>query len=182
MYRKSPFYLTDPGELDCMAIKLPFRRSDSQSEWALLILLPHERAGLPKLISQLRAPGQLASAMGSKFHMESAHFYLPKFKLADEPMIDLKPILHECGMKKLFGGGDLSRLSQSCLSVTDAYHKAVLELDEEGVTAAAATFFTQGLSTRLPRTISVDHPFFFTLLCDSAVPVFVGHVVAPKWA
>ncbi|OON16202.1 hypothetical protein X801_07988, partial [Opisthorchis viverrini] len=150
----------------------------SQSEWALLILLPHERAGLPKLLSKLRAPGQLASAMRCKFYMENAHLYLPKFKLADEPMIDLKPILYECGMKKLFEGAGLSRLSKSFLSVTDAYHKA---LDEEGVTAAAATLFTQSFSTRLPETISVDHPFFFALVCDSAVPVFVGHVVAPNW-
>ncbi|TGZ70844.1 hypothetical protein CRM22_002969, partial [Opisthorchis felineus] len=65
--------------------------------------------------------------MGSRFHMENAHLYLPKFKLADEPMIDLKPILYECGMKKLFSGGDLSRLSQSLMSVTHSYHKAVLE-------------------------------------------------------
>ncbi|OON14602.1 hypothetical protein X801_09603 [Opisthorchis viverrini] len=28
MYRKSTFYLADLAELDCMAIKLPFRRSD----------------------------------------------------------------------------------------------------------------------------------------------------------
>ncbi|OON19518.1 hypothetical protein X801_04612 [Opisthorchis viverrini] len=163
MYRKSPFYLAYLAELDCMAIKLPFRRSE---------------AGLPKLLSKLRAPGQLASALRSPFHMEEAHLFLPKFKLADQPMINLKPILCECGMKKLFDGGDLPRLSQSCLSVTDAYHKA---LDEEGVTAAAATLFTVNFSTRLPATISVDHPFFFALVCDSAVPVFVGHVVAPKW-
>ncbi|GAA49647.1 leukocyte elastase inhibitor B [Clonorchis sinensis] len=181
MYRKSRFFLAYLAELNCVAVKLPFRRSDSQSEWVLLILLPNEMAGLPKLLSQLRAPGKLASAMGSEFHMENAHLYLPKFKLADEPMIDLKPILYECGMKKLFDGGDLSKLSQSCLSVTDAYHKAVLELDEEGVTAAGATFFTQTLSSRLPKTVSVDHPFFFALVCDSAVPVFVGHVVAPNW-
>ncbi|KAG5441414.1 Serpin B6 [Clonorchis sinensis] len=181
MYRESSLYLSDLVELDCTGIKLPFRRSASQSEWVLLILLPNEMAGLPKLLSQLRAPGKLASAMGSEFHMENAHLYLPKFKLADEPMIDLKPILYECGMKKLFDGGDLSKLSQSCLSVTDAYHKAVLELDEEGVTAAGATFFTQTLSSRLPKTVSVDHPFFFALVCDSAVPVFVGHVVAPNW-
>ncbi|TGZ75373.1 hypothetical protein CRM22_000411 [Opisthorchis felineus] len=128
MYRESSIYLADLEELDCTGIKLPFRRSASQSEWALLILMPHERAGLPKLLAKLRAPGLLASAMGSKFHMESTHLYLPKFKLADEPMIDLKPILYECGMTELFDGrGNLSRLSQSCLSVTDAYHKAVLE-------------------------------------------------------
>ncbi|TGZ62835.1 hypothetical protein CRM22_007205 [Opisthorchis felineus] len=181
MYRKSDFYLADLVELDCTGIKLPFKQSGSQSKWALLILMPHERAGLPKLLSKLRAPGHLASAMESKFHMENARLYLPKFKLSEEPMIDLKPILYECGMKKLFGGGDLSRLSQSSLSVTDAYHKAVMELDEEGVTAAAATLFTQNLSYCLPKTISVNHPFFFALVCDSAVPVFVGHVVAPKW-
>ncbi|TGZ62837.1 hypothetical protein CRM22_007206 [Opisthorchis felineus] len=127
MYRKSDFYLADLVELDCTGIKLPFKQSGSQSEWALLILLPHEKAGLPKLLSRLQAPGQLASVMGSKFHMENAHLYLPKFKLADEPMIDLKPILYECGMKKLFSGGCLSRLSQSSMSVTHAYHKAVLE-------------------------------------------------------
>ncbi|KAG5441413.1 Serpin B6 [Clonorchis sinensis] len=182
MYRESSLYLSDLVELDCTGIKLPFRRSAFQGEWALLILLPHERAGLQKLISQLRAPGKLASAMGSKFHMENAHLYLPKFKLADEPMIDLKPILYECGMTELFDGrGNLSRLSQSCLSMTEAYHKAVLELDEEGVTAAAATTIVVDSIFPLHKTISVDHPFFFALVCDSTMPVFVGHVVAPKF-
>ncbi|TGZ75372.1 hypothetical protein CRM22_000410, partial [Opisthorchis felineus] len=123
MYRKSEFYLADLAELDCTGIKLPFKQSSYQSEWALLILLPHEKAGLPKLLSRLQAPGQL----GSRFHMENAYLYLPKLKLTDETMIDLKPILYECGMKKLFSGGYLSRLSQSRLTVTHAYHKAVLE-------------------------------------------------------
>ncbi|KER18992.1 hypothetical protein T265_12064 [Opisthorchis viverrini] len=181
MYGKSSFNLADLSELDCMAIKLPFRRNDSHSEWALLILLPHETAGLPKLLSRLQVPGQLASALRGPFHMEESHLFLPKFKLADQPMIDLKPILYECGMKKLFDEGDLSRLSQSRLSVSNASHKAVLELDEEGVTAAAATIFTMYGSCRLPRTISVDHPFFFALVCDSTMPVFVGHVVIPKF-
>ncbi|OON19521.1 hypothetical protein X801_04615 [Opisthorchis viverrini] len=99
----------------------------SPGEWSMRILLLHETAGLSKLLSKLRAPGQLASAMGCKLHKEKAHLYPPKFKVADVPMIDLQPILYECGMKKWFEGADLSRLSQSFLSVTDAYHKAVLE-------------------------------------------------------
>ncbi|OON18622.1 hypothetical protein X801_05521, partial [Opisthorchis viverrini] len=48
-------------------------------------------------------------------------------------------------------------------------------LDEEGVTAAAATLFTVCASFQLLQTISVDHPFFFALVCDSTMPVFVGH-------
>ncbi|OON16550.1 hypothetical protein X801_07635 [Opisthorchis viverrini] len=173
MYRESPFYLADlrTGLYDYETTVSKERfHFGSQSEWALLILLPHETAGLPKLLSRLQAPGQLASALRSQFHMEDAHLYLPKFKLADQPMIDLKPTLYECEMKKLFDGGDLSRLSQSCLS-----------LDEEGVTAAAAIIFTMYGSCRLPRTISVDHPFFIALVCDSTMPVFVGHVVIPKF-
>ncbi|KER19135.1 hypothetical protein T265_11989 [Opisthorchis viverrini] len=83
MYRKSRFYLAYLAELDCMAIKLPFRRSDSPGEWSMLILLLHETAGLSKLLSKLRAPGQLASAMGCKLHKEKAHLYPPKFKVAD---------------------------------------------------------------------------------------------------
>ncbi|OON14603.1 serine proteinase inhibitor [Opisthorchis viverrini] len=144
----------------------------------------HRSAFHPLMITcvkLLQVPGQLASALRGPFHMEESHLFLPKFKLADQPMIDLKPILYECGMKKLFDGGDLSRLSQSRLSVSNASHKAVLELDEEGVTAAAATIFTMCGSCRLLRTISVDHPFFFALVCDSTTPVFVGHVVTPKF-
>ncbi|TGZ75371.1 hypothetical protein CRM22_000409 [Opisthorchis felineus] len=65
--------------------------------------------------------------------------------------------------------------------VTDAFHKGVLELDKEGVTAAAATIFIVDSSYRLPKTIYVGHPFFCALVCDSTLPVFVGHVVAPKF-
>ncbi|KAF7261266.1 hypothetical protein EG68_01282 [Paragonimus skrjabini miyazakii] len=67
------------------------------------------------------------------------------------------------------------------LFVSDLFHKAILEVDEEGATAAAATAVM--MNTRCARrtpVVRVDRPFFVALTCASTVPVFIGHVTHPE--
>jgi len=69
------------------------------------------------------------------------------------------------------------------LVVEHVFHKAVIEVDEEGTEAAASTacvmtLISQTIST--PVNFVVDHPFaFFVVEEVSATVVFMGHVLDP---
>ena len=65
--------------------------------------------------------------------------------------------------------------------ISDAFHKAMIEVDEEGTIAAAATFIKGTLSSRKPPPplkITVDRPFLFFIRSGNHV-IFAGRVVDP---
>ena len=55
-----------------------------------------------------------------------------------------------------------------------------LDLDEEGVEAAAATFGNNNALQSAPKRVVVDRPFLF-LIYDKVnnIPVFLGRIVDP---
>jgi serpin B len=105
---------------------------------------------------------------------------MPKFKI--EAGTVLGPILRELGMNLAFGGADFRGISgEKDLFISEVIHKAFIEVTEEGAEAAAATAVV--MKTRMihhedePMKISVDHPFFFSIVEKSSGTVFfVGHV------
>ena len=115
--------------------------------------------------------------------MDSAKLNLsmPRFKLEAGAM--LKPLLSALGMNLAFsddadfrginGGKDLR--------ISDVYHKAFIEVTEEGAEAAAAT--AVAVNTRMMRPpertfdVVVDHPFAFAIIeKSSGAALFIGHV------
>ena len=68
--------------------------------------------------------------------------------------------------------------------ILDVIHEAVIEVDETGTVAAAATPVTMVVASSLPPepvVMHVDRPFFFVLhhgRCDT--PFFVGRVWSPS--
>lgn len=58
-------------------------------------------------------------------------------------------------------------------------HKAVIEVDEKGTTAAAAT--TVGITAySLPMTFTINRPFFFFIYHeDTSSLLFMGRVIDP---
>lgn len=69
--------------------------------------------------------------------------------------------------------------SISFFEKSQALHKAVIEVDEVGTTAAAAT--TSGITPfSLPKTFTVDRPFFFFIYHeDTNCMLFMGRVIDP---
>ncbi|KAL7063727.1 hypothetical protein AAHC03_072 [Spirometra sp. Aus1] len=68
------------------------------------------------------------------------------------------------------------------LFIASVFHKATIEVDEEGAEAAAATEaeeVTDCLLCLVPEFI-VDHPFLLFIVSESGLPVFMGHVVNPE--
>lgn len=104
--------------------------------------------------------------------------WLPRFKLSGE--FDLVETLKE-GMVDAFTDADLSGMTgKRDLSISAVIHKAFVDVNEEGIEAAAATagVMTRGLGGA--AFFCADHPFLFLIRENSMGSVlFPGRVVDP---
>ncbi|CAH8508636.1 unnamed protein product [Dicrocoelium dendriticum] len=180
MYKDVTCPFVELHEEEAVAVKLPFKGG----EWELLVVLPNEKDGLRKLARSLMLPGNLSSILRAKFEPTKIDLHLPRFKLSHTNPLNVIKLLEQCGLRALFDAdsADLSHLcSSQKLYVSEVWHKAVLEVDEEGATAAAATGF--GIAKyclMLKPVVCVDHPFLVVVLNEQTTPVFVGHVTDPE--
>ncbi|TFJ98699.1 Plasma protease C1 inhibitor [Platysternon megacephalum] len=112
--------------------------------------------------------------MGSPF--KPTVVSLPKLKLDSSQ--NLMDILGEMDYG-IFYDSNLCGISEAeDLLVTSAQHRAMLELNEEGVEAAAATAFSVA---RTAWVFDVQQPFLFVLWNDDhSFPIFMGHVNDPR--
>lgn len=88
-------------------------------------------------------------------------------KISFERTFELVPVLRHMGVGNLFdSSADLSGFSEKTpLKFDDAVHKAKIEIDEEGSTAAAATAIFSFRSSRPtePAQFKCNHPFMFLI-------------------
>ncbi|VDM68299.1 unnamed protein product [Strongylus vulgaris] len=106
------------------------------------------------------------------------HFQMSIPKMKIETDFKLKEALIALGVSEMFSdNADLSGISSmNQLKVSDAAHKAIIEVDEEGTTAAAATAIKMvAESARMddPIMFIADHPFIF-ILTKNKHPLFMG--------
>ncbi|KAK5964613.1 Serpin (Serine protease inhibitor) [Trichostrongylus colubriformis] len=75
---------------------------------------------------------------------------------------------------------DLSGITeQRPFEVSQVAHRAIIEVDEDGTTAAAATIFKadwKSLTGKVPIVFRADHPFLF-ILTERKDPLFIGQFV-----
>ncbi|XP_062972962.1 plasma protease C1 inhibitor isoform X2 [Elgaria multicarinata webbii] len=100
---------------------------------------------------------------------------LPKFKV--ESSQDLMALIGEMDYG-IFFDANLCGISQDEeMAVSGAQHKAVIEISEEGVEAAAAT----GVSlARTANYFEVQQPFMFSVVKDGRNVVFMGRINNPQ--
>lgn len=116
---------------------------------------------------------------------------LPKFRVEPGDAVLLKAHLIELGMPLAFdeARADFSGMAPANsgpgLVISDAFHKAFVQVDEEGTEAAAATAVVmreRGLAAR-PQALEVrfDRPFLFTLVDrETGAVLFLGRVSDPR--
>jgi serpin B len=122
----------------------------------------------------------------SQLHGERVQIALPKFKL--ETALQLKPTLRELGMPRAFGPeaefGGMSHEDE--LEISDVVHKAMVQVDEQGTEAAAATGVIVGIRSAAPSQVKVfqaDRPFLFLIRHQaSGALLFLGRVANPAAA
>lgn len=89
----------------------------------------------------------------------------------------IQPSLSDFGF---FYDADLCEISTDKeLAVSSAHHRAVLEISEEGVEAAAATVVSLA---RTANIFEVSQPFLVAVMRDNGFPVFMGRINNPQAA
>lgn len=154
-------------------VELPYKGGNL----AMDILLPDDPNGLSALESKLTS-AQLEQ-MVPKGESEVA-LSLPRFKITP-PAVDLTKPLAALGLKRAFDPreADFSGMdAHRDLFVGAAFHKAFVEVNEQGTEAAAATALAANPS--VPPQMTVDHPFLFVLrdLTSKSI-LFLGRVADP---
>jgi len=155
-------------------VELPYKGD----ELSMLVVLPKskEAAAMQKLIANL------STAQINKWteRLESKEIFLnmPKFKL--EQIYKMESILTEMGMPIVFSNkADFSLFNDKLpLAVDSVIHKAVVEVDEKGTVAAAATsIVVRVVSASYNAELTADHPFMFMIKDNKTDAIlFLGQV------
>jgi len=163
---------------DFQAVRLPYGRD----KLAMYIFLPHESTPLDtfienlnqtsheEYINQLRPVGNLA-------------IKIPKFQV-EYGVKRLNSVLEKLGMGIAFNQNSanfngIASVSPENLYISYVDHKAVIEVNEKGTEATAATSVGIGV-TSAPPSFIVNRPFFFEIRDDrSGSILFMGKIVNP---
>lgn len=112
---------------------------------------------------------------------------VPKFRIEADRPLALRSVLGAMGVSQVFTSeADLTGIAPRSeqLMVSEAFHKAFIELDEAGTEAAAATAIATRTGAAAPpeggTRVVLDRPFLFALRDrESGAMLFLGHVVDP---
>lgn len=145
-------------------------------EVAMMIILPREKDGIDSVEASLSS--SFVEDFKEKLKMMEVKIALPRFKL--EYSKSLVSCLKQLGVNLIFlSGADLSNLTDSSgLCVTEILHKTVLNVNEAGTEAAAATMVEMSRSppSRKPEFI-VDHPFMVVIYnTKNDLILFMGRI------
>ena len=155
------------------------------NELSMMIILPQQNAGLPKLEANLSI--EVLASWGSKLRLRPVNIFMPKFKLEAQFLLNDK--LQKMGMTDAFGSkANFEGISGDReLYVSSVIHKAFVDVNEEGSEAAAATAVVMNLRCAMPRDpekpieFRADHPFLFMIRHRRTQAIlFVGRLMDPS--
>jgi serine protease inhibitor len=153
---------------------------------SMVVIVPRSADGLPALEKRLGAES-LRTWLG-KARQRDVHVFLPRFTL--RASFDLQKPLEALGMKRAFTGQAQfhglvdSKGSDPGLCITGVFHKAFVEVNEEGTTAAAASGVVVGKRgvgpTPFTPTFKAERPFVL-LIQDrqTGAILFLGRILNP---
>ncbi|XP_071994218.1 alpha-2-antiplasmin isoform X1 [Engystomops pustulosus] len=165
---KYPLSYFPHDKLDSYVARLPFKGNMS-----LVVVMPQQSNwNLSKILDNLNR-----TEIYQKFHKETPTILkIPKLNL--DFKLELTHVLTNLGLGQLFSHPDLKGISDEPLCVTSVEHQSTMQLNEEGVEAAAAT---ASVMSRSISTLTINHPFLYFLFDDiTGLPLFLGYVRNPK--
>lgn len=156
-------------------IEIPYAGKD----FSMLVILPDEDNVLQKFESSLSA--EKVASMSARYEEVEVNLSLPRFKF--ESQFELKPTFTAMGMPLAFSNlADFTRMSSKPdLKIDEVYHKAFVEVSEEGTEAAAATAVVI-VRKSMPAyfEFNVNRPFVFLIRHNSSGAfLFMGRVTKP---
>jgi serpin B len=184
MMHKTASYavLSQPG---FRAISMPY----AVRQLSMVVVVPDKIDGVHEVSAQLDAGklSQLITAVHTA-PFKRVELALPRFKAAYGA--DLVPPFQAAGMKLAFSDhADFSGMTgqpveKGSLKIGQIAHRAVIEVEEEGTEAAAATAIVMVPTAAMPQTpepFRVDRPFLFYIVDQpSGAVLFQGRINDPR--
>nr|XP_027230257.1 serpin B3-like [Penaeus vannamei] len=177
MTQTGRFKYVDSEKLHAQVLEMPYR-GDAMS---MVVLLPRsERAKeVDRLVQRLK-PKVLASELKAMPSV-SLRVKFPKFSVESTLGNELISTLGKMGIRDLFSStADLTNFAPNGgLHVNGGMHKALIEVDEEGAEAAAATALFMYVSRPRPpkTTFTCNRPFVFYIQDNEANNIlFMGFI------
>ena len=167
------------------AIRLPYVVNDLN----MVVVLPDAVDGLADLAARLGTE-EVAELLGALHNGQTRYvdLSLPRFKTAFKA--ELVTPFREAGMRLPFDpsradfSGITGRpLSEERLAISQIVHRAVIEVQEEGTEAAAATAIEMSRTSMPPdpAPFRVDRPFLFYIVDYATRAIlFQGRIVDPR--
>lgn len=181
-----PLLRTSAGVLATDAADRPYQSAElfyRGGEVSLLVVVPRDPGGLAA-VEALLSPATLRDLHAGDASGPNT-LVLPRFKLEFEA--ELTKTLQTLGVRRAFtAGADFSGLSDAGrLAIGGVFHKAFVEVDEQGTEAAAATGVLMAPTSmpaprpvKPPIVVRADRPFLFALRhAPTGELLFVGRYV-----
>lgn len=171
MSRAGPYRYHEDADLQ--VAELPY----GDGRFNLYLLVPSDP---PALRARLELTAEGWDALRSKLATARGRVTLPRFRF--DFGAELSAALSALGMGVAFdSSADFRGLTPEPLAISEVMHKAVLDVEEEGTEAAAASAVVMGRSVDLEAfTLTADRPFL-TLIQDTltGLVLFLGVVMEP---
>ncbi|KAL8595393.1 hypothetical protein ACOMHN_024092 [Nucella lapillus] len=182
MVTRAQFPRSHYPEMGLTLLELPYGHAGRH---ALVLLLPDQVDGLPRLEKKLRH-FSLESMLAEPHWVRLAKVFLPKFKFRTDVM--LTDVMKKLGFRRMFSPkeADFTRLkprqknSRKSPYVQTMIHRAAIEVNENGTIASASTAL-KVTSRKYVHYFRVNRPFLFVLRDKTlGINLFIGRVTDPR--
>jgi len=180
MHQQSEYYFYQNEEYK--VLEIPYKND----EFSMYLFMPTEPSKMVNLESLLFEPGGYETIVAQLYPEFDLQLALPKFKFAWGSE-DISKTFKALGMNDLFDStvADLSGMIESGLNkglyVKYLFHQAVIEVNEKGTEASAATAVVSVSDCSCPDPEFIaDHPFIFMIVDNvSGMIIFTGKLENP---
>ena len=175
MRKTSDVRVLDGTRRKLRILELPYEHPNR----SMLIVLPDEETSTENLAKRLE--GLDFTNIRTDEEPTETYISIPKFELMFKT--DLKEHMEQLGVRDLFSeaSADLSGISNEHLFASKGVHQALIEVNEEGTEAAAATAAIVGQESAPPRWFIADRPFLFIVYdFEHKTTYFAGKVADPN--
>jgi serpin B len=175
-YGEFTMFVRRAGE-SVQMLELPY----AGRELSMLIYLPQDPTGAER-VTQWLVDGNLER---SPLKTKRVKVWLPRFKAESRYLLN-QP-LQDLGMERAFGGADFTGMSPrgKDLSISQVFHKAFVDVNEEGTEAAAATavVLKEAAAPVEDPLFRADRPFVFVIRDNkTGTALFLGRYTGPVGA